>query len=195
MPHVREFHLADFLLSNLAEVYRWQQGEAEAHDWDAYFRAVLELESPELGFSADLQRAAASRKSLLAACVSQLRLCDLNRSHPLGDGVQYDLVTAFYCVETAGGSPYDWPWLLNNLCSLLTPGGTLFLALLRNQNFYPSGQGYLPAACLDETELQVWLASSPLDQTNAQVEVIRLSQWEDTECSGILLLDAPRPAK
>jgi len=56
VPFVEELHLADYLPANLAEVRKWLDAAADAHDWDAQLSGILAMGQAATGTADPLQR-------------------------------------------------------------------------------------------------------------------------------------------
>lgn len=123
-PYAERIDLADYLPANLAEVRKWLDGAADAHDWDALFRGVLACEGTD---ATQLD----ARKALYRSRVGALRLCDLRRRDPLGEPAQYDLVTSFFCAECVAGTTAEWQTMIARILGLLRGGGAAFFAAMR----------------------------------------------------------------
>lgn len=129
-PRVAKYDLADYLPANLHNIHLWLERQSGAHNWDPLFRGVLRTQSVE----PDEQLTARAEK--LRQSVHALRHIDLFQEYPLGEAIQYDLVTSFFCTECVGCNATDWRTLKTKLIDLVAPGGSFFLAVMRGCHRY-----------------------------------------------------------
>lgn len=198
-PYVDELALADFVPDNLFAIQRWLDDAPCAHNWDAHLKLALDMEarrdahagateSSLAGASANTS-ALAQRRALLRTRAS-LRLGDLHRPYPLNDDSQFDLVTSFFCAETAAVSHQQWRKLMMNLCELLAPGGTLIIAVMRNVHYYTVGQTQFPCACIDETELADFFTAAGFAPAQTEITVCKLPEWSPAGFGSFCLVNA-----
>ena len=106
-PHVREIHAADFVVSNLAEVRKWQDRERGAHDWTAFTEAVLRYEGRSVPGSAAIRH----REDLTRELITRLLVCDAGRPAPLGPRAMplYPCILSCYCADSVTQDRVTWP--------------------------------------------------------------------------------------
>jgi SAM-dependent methyltransferase len=189
VPYVAEIHLADYLPENLTEIRNWLDDKPDAHDWDVYLHEVLKLEGNEQISVSDVDL----RKQELRRKITTLKLGNIRNSHPLLDESTYDLVTSFYCVEAVTPSKAEWQSLMNNLCRLLAPGGTLILAAMRKSQFYTIRGKKFPATCVDETDFEFVLTQNGFDPARTEIQAVKISEWVEQGFDSICLVKAEQP--
>lgn len=141
-PHVQQYDLADYLPANLQNIKLWQTEQEGAHDWSPLFRGILRTQ--ELDPEVHLE----NRANKLRTAIHKLRNIDLFQASPLGEPVQYDLVTSFFCTECVGCNTTDWRLLKSRLIDLFAPGGSFFSELcLGAPSIRSWGNGSLRIRC------------------------------------------------
>lgn len=184
-PHAREVHLADYLPGNLAEVRRWLDGAPGAHDWNPYFRGVLRIEgTPE--------ERLAGRAAELRRKVTALKHCDLRRPDPLGDRATYDLVTSFFTAECMTGERAEWEAALGRLLGLVGPGGTVFLAALRDSTRYAVLGHWFPTVPVTEADFPPLLARHGFRSETIVAEGVAVPDWADEGFDGICVVSGTK---
>lgn len=173
VPYVDELHLADYMATNLDEIRLWLMDDAQRHDWDMYFRSLLVEEG------CDDSSTLANRKKVLRQRVTALKLADIRRDHPLGDGSTYDLVMSFYCVEAAATSRDEWRQCLSNLCRLVSPGGVLFLSAVRRCHAYRVLSTEFPTAYIDENDFAAVLPELGFPSANTEIQTVTVTDWSE----------------
>jgi SAM-dependent methyltransferase len=188
VPYVEEIHLADYLPENLVEIQKWLDDRPDAHNWDVYLREVLALENDQSSQADDLS----SRKQELRNKITTLKLGNVLREHPLSDTSTYDLVTSFYCVEAVTSSKEEWRLLMSNLCRLVAPGGSLFLSVMRNCQFYKVMENRFPVAPVDKADLIDVLLENKFEPSQTEVQVVQIQEWADQGFDGICIVKAQK---
>lgn len=189
---VSEIHMADVLPGNLEQVRRWIDNDPQAHDWGVYVRAVLELEGRDSSEEMVNLRMAELRRK-----ITDLKHVDLSRSDPLGeDRTIYPLVTAFYCVAGATANKGEWTRFMNNLATLVEPGGTLLLSDFVGTDTYRVGDEVFANARLDEEDMRLVLRDNPIiDSESIAIESRKFRGWEAEGLSRFMLVMAKRRAQ
>jgi len=182
-PYVETIDLADYLPSNLAEARKWLDNDPAAHHWDALFQGVLNC-----GGGGDLEM----MKNLYRARLRQLLHCDLKRSQPLDTPTQYDLVTSFFCVECITPDKEEWKQMMSRLFSLVKPGGSVFLAVVRNASQYAVLGQWIPAVPIIESDLESVLQENGFVQESIQIDTFWAPDWEEDGFDRICVARAHR---
>jgi SAM-dependent methyltransferase len=185
VPFAEEIHLSDYLAPNLAEVRRWLDGAADAHDWDVYLRGVLAIEGREPTVDAIRRRAGELRRKVTA-----LPRCDLLRDEPLGHPAAYDLVTCFYTAECAARSPREWEQVMRRLGSLVRPGGRLFQVTMREGRHYNVAGRAIPSYPVNETDLADVLPRCGFDPSRTTIRAVRVGEWAGHGFAGVCIVEA-----
>jgi len=188
VPYVQDLELADYLPENLQELRHWLNGEREAHDWDVYFRGVLELERGV----APTESMIAARKEEVRRKVTALRRADIRQEHPLGAPRTFDLVTSFYCLECVTSERGDWKECMERLSGLVKPGGTLIMAALRGCNGYKVLGRMFPTTCLDEEDFNRVLPRLGFDERTMVVRAVPITAWVEVGFDSICLIAAEK---
>ncbi len=187
-PCVEELHLADYLPANLREVRRWLEDEPGAHNWDVYFRGVLELERGQEPTPAQI----AARKSELRQKVTALRVADIRQPHPLSEAEQYDLVASFFCLEAVSADRREWETFLNHLSALVTPGGKMMLAAIHRGHQYKVLGRTFSIACVDENDFVRVLPQLGFSIKDLVVRVVPIAEWVEEGFDSICLVAATK---
>ena len=130
-PYVGSIILSDYLDSNLEHVRSWVQAEPLAHNWSIHTAHVLRREGKKVRESAVRER-----ETLLRSKIKSLVVGDILSKKPLRSRQTFPVVCCFYATEQAAGDEADWLEVMQNLSSLITPGGRLLMACVRNAPFY-----------------------------------------------------------
>jgi nicotinamide N-methyltransferase/methyltransferase len=134
-PKAREIHFSDVVEASLAEVKAWLQDQPDAHNWNPYIALALEAE----GLSAT-EAAIAKRAALMRKVVTKLMHCDAQSNTPIELGnTQYDLVTAHHCTDVAATKITEWQRVLENVTTIVRPGGWLMLSVTTGARTYEVG--------------------------------------------------------
>jgi hypothetical protein len=147
-PRVAEIHGADFLERNMDEIRQWCAGSSDAFDWTPLIHEALWQEGNRTPTADDIARRAASVRQK----VTELAWCDILQPQPLGRplGRVYDVVSNCYGADVVAKSVEEWEACVANCCSLLKPGGMLIMTLIKDAEWWPSGDLIMPALALNE---------------------------------------------
>jgi hypothetical protein len=146
-----EIHLADYLPRNLAEIQRWLEREAGAHDWRPFVRYTLECE----GLRAPTEAQLAQREELTRAKVTRLLEADAGDREPVA--ARYGTVVSAYCADSATADRATWESYMRHIAGLVAPGGVFITAALRRSRSYLVGGKRFPSADVDEHDLRAVL--------------------------------------
>ena len=147
---VKEIHFSDYLETNLAETRKWLQNDETAFDWRGFVQRTLEIEhASPCSPAAVIQREAAIRQR-----VTRLITCDVTQPCPIvGASQHYDIVVSNFCAESATDDRDQWLVFVQNILSLLKPGGQFILTALKGARHYSVGTKIFPAVEIDEQDL------------------------------------------
>lgn len=176
--------MADYLPENLEEVRRWRDRRPDAYGWRQYAALQASLRGDASDASIDAIEAGAR------ACIDRLLECDLRRRPVLVDGARYDAVSAFYCTEEVGITIPRWEEVMANLADGVAPGGHLFLACLRETDFYLVGDARYPCAHVTEHDVLRILPTLGFDLAQSTVETVAIESQRDTGVTGVVLAAA-----
>jgi hypothetical protein len=151
-PYVSEIHVADLLPANLRQVGWWQEQRATAHDWRPFTSYVLSQEGVACPGAEDV----AAREALVRSQITRYLLCDAALANPLGRGRAgtYDCLLSCYCADSATDDKATWRRYMDNMLSLLRPGGLFITTALRNCTHYSVGDKRFPSANVNERDLE-----------------------------------------
>jgi NNMT/PNMT/TEMT family len=180
---VDEIVVSDYLAENLAEIQRWLDGEDQAHDWTPFARDILAAEGTTPTRSRIRQR-----QNLLRSRVKNLAAIDLRSPRPLCpamphgasiDQPHFDVVTSFYCADSATRSVEEFHSMIANLTTLIAPGGSFLGSFLGGCRAYSVGTRWLPSANLDADDI-----TSALRRSGLIVNELTCFQTPDLEGHG-----------
>jgi hypothetical protein len=180
-PKAREIHFSDVVDASLEEVNAWLQDQPDAHNWDPYIALALEAE----GLSAT-KAAIADRAALMRKVLTQLMHCDAQSDTPIElENIQYDLVTAHHCTDVAATNVTEWRQVLQNVTTIVRPGGWLMLSVTTGARTYEVGE--VTFECVNLTKDDIL---SGLLATGYRKESVRMESYEvehPHEYSGIIV--------
>ena len=162
-----EIHVADLLPANLQAIRDWQQRCPEAHDWSAFTRKVLCCE----GVAEPSLFQIAHRENLARRKISHYLQADADCPNPLGAAHRYDCVLSCYCADRATPNKERWFRLMQNIASLVAPGGLLIVAARRLCPYYQDGGIQFPSANIDENDLLSALQAANSDPATLELQV------------------------
>jgi hypothetical protein len=186
----REIHVADLLPANLRAIDLWRANNSSSHDWSQFTRAILRLEGAGVANDAAVVR----REALLRRRLTAVLPADASRVHPLGANCAgYDLVTSFFCADSATLSLQEWLDCMRNIVSLVAPGGTLVVgALCRCRRWRVGGKQH-PSPCIDERHMQFAFDCAGFDRCSQVIEVAAVPDQVSNGFESILLAIARGP--
>ncbi|CAI9556008.1 unnamed protein product [Staurois parvus] len=137
-----------FTQSELHQLQKWQNKEADAFDWSSILKHVCGLE----GNKATPQE----KEEKLRGKIEKVLHCDVSRSNPLApiDAPKADCVTAVVCLEAACRNFETYGLALRHLSHLLKPNGHLLLAGDLGANYYEVGAEKVFSLPVSETFLR-----------------------------------------
>jgi hypothetical protein len=141
---VDEIYVADYLQNNLDEIQHWIDGSEGAHSWDSYIQGVLRLEE-----TAPDMTSVRARESLLKGKIKALTQADIYDVEAAALAKPFPLVSSFYCIECTTSAKEKWAMGMQNLASLVAPGGWLLMSALRNCEGYRAGPHFFPSTSID----------------------------------------------
>ena len=191
VPYVRELHLVDYLSENLHAVCQWLDDKSDAHDWDVYFRGILELENGKPGTAGQVN----ARKAELRQKITVLKTGDIRSVHPLGQPESYDLVASFFCIEAVTKELSEWEKFLGRLSNLVAPGGTMVLAAVRHCNGYELSGRQFPATFVGEDDFARVLPRFGFPRESLVIRAVPTAEWAEEGFDSICLVAAMKNEK
>ncbi len=131
VPYVSSFILSDYLDSNLDEIRKWVAQEPNAHNWSLHTALIMKREGLAITPAGIL-----ARENILRKKLSSLVVGDLLSKKPIRRQVTFPVVTCFYASEQAASDESEWLEVVQNLSSLVSPGGLLYLVCVRDSEYY-----------------------------------------------------------
>ena len=177
-----QIHLADYLPQNLAEIRRWLERDAGAHDWRPFVRYTLECE----GVRAPTEAQLAEREELTRAKVTRLLEADAGDREPVAD--RYTTVVSAYCADSATADRATWEAYMRHIAGRVAPGGVFITAALRRSRSYLVGGKRFPSAEVDEHDLRAVLEP----EFDCAIEVREVPDHARLGYEGIVLATARR---
>jgi nicotinamide N-methyltransferase len=148
-PKMREIHYADYSEPNREEVLRWLHRDCRAYDWHAFTRTILELEENDPSPPSVMTREEMARRR-----VTRVMHCDAHSRCPIDEvGPRYDVLTTHFCAEAAANDQVQWRQCMQNIVSLLKPGGKLILSAVKGADSYAVGDTAFFAVNIVESDL------------------------------------------
>jgi hypothetical protein len=158
MPMVlkaKAVHMAEYLPANRSEVEKWLRKDPDAHDWLIFTKDMLQME----GNVNPTDEEAREREQLSRERIKGIWHGDVGQSDPLGPGKRefYPLVVSYCCADSSTDSKATWDIYMQNIASMVRPGGTLILAACEGHRYYCVGERCYPGAGVNAEDLLAWL--------------------------------------
>ncbi len=189
---VSEIHLADYLDENLHEIDLWRKKNPIAHNWNKFTELSLRMEGRDFR-----KRSISLRENLIRKKIKKIGKCDLKKDRVLTWRRTYEAVGCFYCTEEVGINTLKWEKVMKRLSLLVKPGGFLFMAALRETDFYCvlSEDGYyhkLPCAYLTETDFRRVLPKLGFDMSHTIIKTAKIKGQEAEGVTSVILIAAKK---
>jgi hypothetical protein len=166
-PYVSEIHVADLLPANLRQVRLWQERRETAHDWTPFVVQVLKEE----GISSPTAGDITARETLVRQAITRYLPCDAALRNPLGSHAAggYDCLLSCYCADSATDDKTQWRRYMDNMMSLLKPGGLFLTTALRNCDHYDVGDRRFPSARVNERDFELLFREHEVEHLTMEV--------------------------
>lgn len=189
-PFVDSIVLSDYLDSNLELVRRWLQGEPAAHNWSLHTAYTLRREGKRVNES--LVR---ERESLLRNKIKTLVLGDLLSKRPIRSRRTFPLVCCFYASEQAATDQAEWLEVLQNLGSLVAPGGRLLMACVKDTPFYAihdyeKNPVRIPIVRITEKLTEKGIRQAGFSPRRSIIESVKVGGLAEEGLDGVILVSA-----
>jgi len=147
----REIHFCDYIPASLDEIRLWLNDDVNAFDWTPYIKMGLEKE----GVTPTPERIA-QRANRMRQTITRLTTCDGLAENPLGacQDCSYDLVVAQSSTDVAATSVAQWQQIIQNITTLVAPGGWLLISVITGTQNYSVGNDNFH--CVDLTEDDIY---------------------------------------
>jgi NNMT/PNMT/TEMT family len=178
-----EIVVSDYLADNLAEIQLWLDEGYGAHDWTPFTMDILCAEGTT-PTPAEIRK----RESLLRAKVKQLAFIDLRSPRPLCSAIpsgalfeqtRFDVVTSFYCADSATPCKEEFRRMIAHMATLVAEGGSFIGSFLGGCRAYSVGTRWLPSANLDANDI-----ASALRQGGLRMNELTCLETPDLEDHG-----------
>ncbi|HEY9619026.1 MAG TPA: guanitoxin biosynthesis pre-guanitoxin forming N-methyltransferase GntF [Crinalium sp.] len=146
-----EIHASEYLESNRAELKQWLAADPDAYNWRSFTAEVLRLEGHPDPQAVDIeQRETEARKR-----ITEVLPGDVREANPLGLERRnfYPLVTAHYCAEGISPDKEQWQIYMQNIMSMVQPGGALITSACGSGTFYRVGDLCFPSTKLEPQDV------------------------------------------
>lgn len=188
VPYASEIHMADYLPVNIQEILSWMNKNPGAFNWNRFTGFVLKLERISHTTSDIVKREDELRKK-----IKQISLCDAGKFPSIpSQRRQYSIVITTFCADSATSSKKLWRKYMKNILRLVAPSGHLFLAALRNANFYLLGDNIFPCPHIDEHDIFDILLAGDYDKNNIDLVVKDTPEARSRGFKSIVLVHAIR---
>jgi hypothetical protein len=140
----KEIHVAEYLPANRQEVERWIRNEPGTHDWRQFTLEFLRME----GNPNPTDEEAQAREDEVRRRITRVMHGDAGITDPLGPDMRgyYPLVISLCCADSATNDKGTWRLFMENIASLVKPGGMLVLSACGEHSFYCVGERCFPGA-------------------------------------------------
>ena len=125
--------------------------------------------------------------------ITDVLVADANKIDPLGPESRgtYEVVISCYCADSATNDRETFSRYIQNIASLVKPGGIFVLACLRKAHYYKTAASHFPSANVDE-ELVYQLLKLDFKTETITVETKELPHHIHQGYSGIILAHATK---
>lgn len=193
VPYVSRIDIADYLDESLLQIQLWMEKNQHAHKWDHFTKKILEFENCKNINQEEIEK----RENNLARLIKKFMRCDVLRIHPIALRKKYPVVGFFYCAEEITTKKIVWKQIMRNVCSLVSPGGRLFLTALRATNFYViiKNNGLhekLPTVFITESDVRNILEELDFDLEKTVIEVEHTPTQKHHGINGVILVSAKK---
>ncbi|KAL3871347.1 hypothetical protein ACJMK2_039354 [Sinanodonta woodiana] len=170
-PWFEEITLSDFSQKNLDFLNKWKDGEI--NHMGPIFKYLVQVDKS----SSSVEK----RQDELKRKIQNIVKCDVTQPNPVlctpVDGVVYDAITSSLCLESASVTLDDYAKSVQNISSLLKPGGHLVLVGVLDETFYTVGEFRFKSTCISKDQLQdIW--------QKEWFKILSLKDFNDT-CSSL----------
>jgi hypothetical protein len=191
VPHVSSIVMSDYLPDNREAVRQWQRKHPDAHDWTDFTRLALEVEG-----LASTDEAVAAREDALREKIASIRHLDLLGAPPPGEH-RYELVSGFFCLDSASGTMEIWEKVMARVAGLVSPAGRLFASFLYDTGHYTIDGGVkgvedLHQVRLTDADVRRVLEMVGFDPADTVVEVASNTDMKEHGYEAIIMVSAAR---
>jgi hypothetical protein len=179
VPKAQEIHFSDFLKHNRHEVRRWKKGHRKAFDWKHFVKRALELEGMDEVSDNHVDLRHAELKTKITKIVKANAFRKFSLKH--NNFEHYDVVSVNFVPESITAKRHEWEKAIKNICSLVKPGGYLFITSLKNSKYYILDGKKFPAVHIDEHDLLDVLHVNGFDISSVLLNSIKAKPYRGYE--------------
>ncbi|XP_012517249.1 PREDICTED: phenylethanolamine N-methyltransferase [Propithecus coquereli] len=154
--HFEDITMTDFLEVNRQELGLWLREEPGAFDWSTYSQHVCLIEGKGESWQ--------EKERQLRARVKRVLPVDVHQLQPLGAGSQAplpaDALVSTFCLEAVSPDLASFQRALDNITTLLKPGGHLLLIGAVEESWYLAGEARLAVVPVRKEEVREALVNS-----------------------------------
>ena len=155
--------IADFKKSNLKAVNDWVC-DKNKFDWSHYSKLALKyLNKSVTSKSVSIYETKAKMK------LGKRYICNVFKQPVVKNNKQYDLVSTFYCADSISKNKKEWHIAMDNICSMLSPNGTIIGAAMEKCKFYCVDNVKYPCANLTQLDIKNFLVAKKFTNINIQI--------------------------
>ncbi len=177
---VNKIVFSEFLEANRNEILKFQNKDADAFDWDIFFKYVLKLENKE-----DNPINVYEIKQRLREKIADVVKCDLTKGRPVSTDDKFDIISINFCPESITDNEKVFIDHLRKSFNYLKSGGLLVFTALRNATSYSLGDISFPAFPVNEDYLKKLLKKEGFKDIKADVIL-----FEDETMDGNVAISA-----
>ncbi|XP_071146960.1 indolethylamine N-methyltransferase-like [Mytilus edulis] len=152
-----EIIMTDYSPSNRDMQEKWLKKDADAHNWDMYFKYYSKLDGNEANWQ--------QLEATLRPKIKRVLPCDVYKQNPL-DPIQLDpvdVICTSACLESACLDKGAYHNAMKNVVSLLKPGGKLILIGVLNCPQYTVGSEIFKCLSISRDEVINTVKANNLD--------------------------------
>ncbi|XP_029429238.1 phenylethanolamine N-methyltransferase isoform X1 [Rhinatrema bivittatum] len=146
--HFEEIIMTDFLEVNREVLRKWLQAEPNSFDWSPYIKHTCSLEGKGEHWK--------DKERKLREKVKRVLPIDIHQLKPLGSAVTepVDALVSTFCLEAASPDQESFQQALENVTTLLKPGGHFLMIGALEESFYLAGEAKLLVVPVTEEEVK-----------------------------------------
>ncbi|MBK6599648.1 MAG: hypothetical protein IPG25_17910 [Proteobacteria bacterium] len=182
--------MADWLADNLSASRDWLLADIDNPDWKQFTHYILGRE----GHAEPTNQQVEQREAHTRKVVRGLYISDARWRQPLGPerDAFYDLIVSGFCLDAVSDDQLVWRQCMQNLLSMLQPGGTLIIHALHQCRAYKCGERMFPGANLSKDDMQDVLLDGGCTRASIDVQVIPCPDNQIYGYNGILTASAQK---
>lgn len=137
----------DLLDGNLSAITTWLNSGQTAFDWSEYIKKAIDCEGSN---DAPENRAQLIRSKVISVRAADIMDSSVNNTDLGG----YDVVSSNFVAESINDNLQDWRVAIDNLISLIKPGGWLIMTGLLGATHWVTNDQKYPATFLEKQDIE-----------------------------------------